>query len=74
MKDQALKALQEPWTTRSFAVLVIVALVVPGGSLVFAWALLRRFLGRAALTRMAQVLVLALPDREAGRRGDLRFL
>jgi hypothetical protein len=71
MKDQTLKALQEPWTTRSFATLVIVALVVPGGSLVFAWALLRRFLGRAALARIAQVLVLALGLQACATRIDL---
>jgi hypothetical protein len=47
-----IKALEQPWTTRTLATLAIVALVVPGGSLVFAWALARRFLKRAAIGRI----------------------
>jgi uncharacterized protein YycO len=71
MQAQPLDARQEPWTTRSFAMLVIVALVVPGGSLVLAWVLLRRFLGRAALRRIAQVLFLALGLQACATRIDL---
>jgi len=74
MDKQTIKALEQSWSTRSLATLVIVAVVVPGGSLVFAWALLRRvlpWLSADQVKRIAQVLLLAFGLQACATRVDL---
>lgn len=74
MEFQPIKALDQPWSARTFATLVILAVVVPGGGLVLAWAFLRRFLpsvDAAQVKRIAQVLLLALGLQACATRVDL---
>ena len=74
MEFTPIKALDQPWTARTFATLVILAVVVPGGGLVLAWAFLRRFLpyvNAEQLKRIAQVLLLAFGLQACATRVDL---
>ncbi len=74
MDKQTIKALDQSWSARSLATLLIVAVIVPGGSLVFAWALLRRilpYLSVEQVKRIGQVLLLAFGLQACATRVDL---